>query len=130
MVFNLDDGVNLNIRRTAESSGEVLARVVNGASMRLIGVGESGAWAYVEYKPAEGGTIVGWAGTLYLKFEFRTKPQTVEELTVQELIEPVDEATLRGEISADAPGLIQPTVDPLRSVNVALVVGLGPGVSA
>ncbi len=128
-VFNLDTGVNLNIRRTPQSSGEVLARVVTGTSMRLIGVGASGQWAYVEYKPAGGGTIVGWAGTLYLKFTFRTKPQTVEELEVQELIIPVDEATLRGDVSDDAPGIIQPTADPLRGVNVAQVVGLNAGVS-
>jgi len=129
VVFNLDTGVNLNIRRTAQSSGEVLARVTTGSSLRLIGVGTSGQWAYVEYKPAEGGTILGWAGTLYLKFEFRTKPLTVEELVAQKLIVAVDEATLRGDISDDAPGLIQPTADPLRGVTVAQVVGLNTGVS-
>lgn len=129
VVFNLDEGVNLNIRRTAESGGEVLVRVPNGTSMRLIGVGASGNWAFVEYSPVEGGTVVGWAGTLYLKFEFRTKPQTVEELTAQNLLDTVDEATLRGEIRGDVPGLVQPTADPLRGVNVAQVVGLNPGVS-
>jgi uncharacterized protein YgiM (DUF1202 family) len=129
VVFNLDAGVNLNIRRTPESDGEVLARVLSGTSMRLIGVGSSGQWAFVEYNPAEGGTIRGWASTLYLRFEFRGKPQTVEELTAANLITAVDEATLRGSVSADAPGLTQPTADPLRGVNVAQVVGLNPGVS-
>jgi len=129
VVFNMFDGVMLNIRRTAESGGEVLANVANDTSMRLIGVGDSGQWAFVEYKPVEGGTILGWASTLYLKLEFRTKSQTVEELTAQNLIQPVDEATLRGSISADAPGLVQPTADPLRGVTVAQVVGLNPGVS-
>lgn len=129
VVFNLDAGVNLNIRRTAEGGGEVLVRVPSGTSMRLIGVGASGNWAFVEYSPAEGGTVEGWAGTLYLNFEFRGKPQTIEELEAQDLIQPVDEATLRGEIRGDVPGLTQPTADPLRGVNVAQVVGLNPGVS-
>ncbi|MCU0474952.1 MAG: DUF4397 domain-containing protein [Anaerolineae bacterium] len=129
VVFNLDAGVNLNIRRTPETGGEVLARVLSGTSMRLIGVGASGTWAFVEYEPAEGGTITGWAGTLYLRYEFRGKVQTVEELTAASLIQAVDEATLRGTISADAPSLAQPTADPLRGVNVAQVVGLNPGVS-
>jgi SH3-like domain-containing protein len=129
VVYNLDAGVNLNIRRTAQSGGEVLARVTSGTSLRLIGVGTSGNWAFVEYSPVEGGTITGWAGTLYLKFEFRTKPQTVAELTAQNLIQAVDEATLRGEIRGDVPGLVQPTADPLRGVTVAQVVGLNPGVS-
>lgn len=129
VVFNLDAGVNLNVRRTAESGGEVLARVLSGTSLRLIGVGDSGQWAFVEYAPAEGGTIRGWAGTLYLRYEFRGREQTLEELTAAGLVEPVDEATLRGEVSADAPGVVQPTADPLRGVNVAEVVGLNPGVS-
>lgn len=129
VVFNLDAGVNLNIRRTPSSSGEVLARVVSGTSLRLIGVGDSGNWAFVEYSPTEGGTVTGWAGALYLRFEFRGKVQTVEELVAQDLIEDVDEATLRGEIRGDVPGLVQPTLDPLRGVNVATVVGLNPGVS-
>ncbi|MBK8134604.1 MAG: DUF4397 domain-containing protein [Chloroflexi bacterium] len=129
IVFNLDPGVGLNIRRTPETTGEVLGRVLSGGSMELVGFGASGDWAFVEYLPAEGGSVRGWAGTLYLQYAFRGRPVDLEEMTALGLLEAVDEATLRGSVTAGAPPLIQPTVNPLRNVNVALVVGLDAGVN-
>lgn len=129
IVFNLDPGVGLNIRRTPETTGEVLGRVLTGGSMELVGFGASGDWAFVEYLPAEGGTIRGWAGTLYLRYEFRGRAVDLAEMTALNLLDPVDEATLRGAVTAGAPPLIQPTADPLRNVNVATVVGLDAGVN-
>lgn len=129
VVFNLDPGVGLNIRRTAESSGEVLGRMELGQNARLVGIGQSGEWAFVEFEPAEGGTISGWAGMLYLRYEYRGRSVTLDEVRALNLLTEVDEATRRGSVTAGAPPLVQPTQDPLRGVNVATVVGLDAGVS-
>lgn len=129
IVFNLDPGVGLNIRRTPDSAGEVLGRMEAGQNARLIGIGQSGDWAFVEFEPAEGGTISGWAGTLYLRYEYRGRSVTLDEVRALNLLTDVDEATRRGVVTAGAPPLVQPTQDPLRNVNVATVIGLDPGVS-
>jgi SH3-like domain-containing protein len=129
IVFNLDAGVGLNIRRTADSSSEVLARIEIGTSSQLVGIGASGDWAFLEYSPPEGGTISGWASTLYLRYEFRGRSVTLDEAAALNLLNPVDEATQRGAVTAGAPGLVQPTQDPLRNSNVITVVGLNPGIN-
>ena len=129
VVFNLDPGVALNIRRTPESGGEVLGRMQSGESARLVGFGASGEWAYVEFEPAEGGTVEGWAATLYLRYEFRGRAVDLAEMTSLGLLQPVDEATLRGSVTAGTAPVAQPTADPLRGVNVGTVVGLDAGVS-
>lgn len=129
VVFNLDPGVALNIRRTPESGGEVLGRMQSGESARLVGFGESGEWAYVEFTPAEGGTVEGWAATLYLRYEFRGRAVDLAEMTSLGLLQPVDETTRRGSVTAGTAPLTQPTADPLRGVNVGTVVGLDAGVS-
>jgi SH3-like domain-containing protein len=129
IVIGLDTGVNLNIRRTAESTGEILARVVSGGELELVGIGESGDWAFVRYRPIEGGVISGWASTQYLRYEFNGRGIDIEEMQTRNLLEEVDEETLRGEISQDAPGLTQPTENPFRDAIVATVVGLNEGVA-
>jgi uncharacterized protein YgiM (DUF1202 family) len=128
VVTQLDEGVNLNIRRTASDDSEVLARVASGTSLRLIGLGESGDWAFVEFAPLEGGTITGWANTEYLRYEFRDAVIEREEMDARELLEEVDEETLRGEVSDDAPSVSEPTRAPLRDVIVGTVVPLSEGV--
>jgi uncharacterized protein YraI len=101
----------------------------SGESARLVGFGDSGEWAFVEFEPAEGGTVEGWAATLYLRYEFRGRAVDLDEMTSLGLLQPVDEATLRGSVTAGTAPVAQPTADPLRGVNVGTVVGLDPGVS-
>jgi uncharacterized protein YgiM (DUF1202 family) len=128
IVTQLDAGVNLNIRRTAASDSEVLARVASGTALELIGLGESGDWAFVRYRPLEGGAITGWANTQYLAYQFRGAPIDFEEMETRELLDPVDEATLRGDVSDDAPALSEPTRSPLRDVIVGTVIPLNEGI--
>lgn len=128
VVFNLDPGIGLNIRRTPESSGEILARILNGDKTQLVGFGESGDWAFVIYESPEGGTVRGWASTLYLRYEYRERAIELDEMISRDLLDEVDEATLRGSVTAGTSPVAQPTVDPLRGVTVAQVVGLDAGI--
>lgn len=129
VVFNLDPGVSLNIRRTPEASAEVLARAQSGESPKLVGFGESGDWAFIEYTTPDGGTVRGWASTLYLRYEYRGRAVDLDEMTALALLQPVDEATLRGSVTAGTAPVVPPTPNPLRNVNVATVVGLDAGIN-
>jgi SH3-like domain-containing protein len=124
-VFNLDPGVNLNIRRTPDTAGEVLARVGNGTLMEFLGIKESGDWMFVSYSPPEGGAVTGWVNSIYIELLLNDEPITLEELEAEEMlvIIPDDE---RGEVSADAGGVVLPTVDPLKDAIVAEVT-IDPG---
>jgi hypothetical protein len=124
-VFNLDTGVNLNIRRTAETGGEVLERVGNGTLMEFLGLKESGDWVFVRYSPAGGGTITGWVNAIYVELLFNDQLVTLEELEARELLvfTPDDE---RGEVRGDVGGVVLPTIDPLRDAVVAEVT-IDPG---
>lgn len=124
-VFNLNQGTNLNIRRTANTDGEVLARVGNGTQLEFIGLGASGEWVFVGYRPAEGGRITGWASQLYLRYIWRGQVAELSELAERNLLVTIDETRI-GEVSADAPPPVQPTVDPLKDAYVAFVQ-LDPG---
>jgi uncharacterized protein YgiM (DUF1202 family) len=120
-VFNLNQGTNLNIRRTASVDGEVLARLPNGTQLEFIGLGASGEWVFVGYRPAEGGRITGWASQTYLRYIWRGEIAELGELAERNLLVTLDETAI-GEVSADAPPLVQPTVDPLKDAYIALVV--------
>jgi SH3-like domain-containing protein len=128
VVTQLDEGVNLNIRRTADETSEVLARVASGTVLQLIGLGASGDWAFVSYAPMEGGTVTGWANREYLRFEFRDAVIDEEEMAARELLEEVDEETLRGEVDGTTPVVGQPTRPPLRDVIVGTVIPLNDGI--
>jgi uncharacterized protein YgiM (DUF1202 family) len=128
VVSQLDEGVNLNIRRTAKTDSEVLARVATGLSLELIGFGTSGDWAFVRYRPTEGGAVTGWASTLYLSYKFRGATIGLDEMKTRNLLQDVDEETLIGEVSKDAPPLTSPTQNPLKDVVVATVVELNEGI--
>lgn len=121
-VFNLDPNVNLNIRRTPQTTGEVLARVSNGQELEFLGVGESGNWVFVGYEPPEGGRVTGWASQLYIRYTFNGAPINFEQMEARGLFLTADEETQRGVVSAGTPPLAQPTVDPLRDAFVATVV--------
>ncbi len=124
-VFNLNQGTNLNIRRTASVDGEVLARLPNGTQLEFIGLGASGEWVFVGYRPAEGGRITGWASQTYLRYIWRGEITELSELAERNLLITIDETRV-GEVSADAPLPVLPTPDPLKDAYVALVV-LNPG---
>ncbi len=124
-VFNLNPGVNLNIRRIADSNGEVLARVTNGTVMEFLGIKEDRQWVFVRYLPPEGGSVTGWVSALYVQFSFNSRLINLEEMETRELlvITPDD---ARGEVDASSITVAIPTVDPVKDAYVAVVV-LDPG---
>ena len=124
-VFNLDTGVNLNIRRTPATGGEVLERVPNGTLMEFLGLKESGDWVFVRYSPAGGGSVTGWVNATYVEFMYNDRLITLEELEARELLViTLDDE--RGEVRGDVGAVVLPTVDPLRDAIVAEVT-IDPG---
>ena len=122
-VINLDFGVNLNLRRTPDSGGEVLARIPLNTVLDFVGLGESEDWAFVSFGPPEGGQVRGWVSTRFITYEFNNRSITLEELAVRNLLEYVDEETVRGAITAGTvPQVVAPTVDPQINAYVAEVM--------
>lgn len=119
-IIGLDSGVNLNVRRTPETTGEVLARVPNGTIADFVGVSEAGDWVFISLSPAEGGTITGWISSNYVQYQLNGEDITIEDLQIYNLY-PTTDITTIGRISEGAPPLVQPTVDPLRDAYVATV---------
>lgn len=120
VVFNLDAGVTLNIRRTRGTDGEVLARVANGTVFGFIGVAEDEEWAFIEYLPPEGGTITGWVSTGFIQYQLNGEVVDLATLEVEEMLAFVDDET-RGEIRGDLSRPPLPTPDPLEDVVVGEV---------
>ncbi|MFW5748736.1 MAG: DUF4397 domain-containing protein [Chloroflexota bacterium] len=123
--INLNPGVNLNIRRTPETTGEVIGGVPNNTVAELLGVTEDREWAYIQYEPAEGGTITGWVSDNFIQYEYQNRIVDLDELEQRELLEIIP-ADRRGSISADAPARAAPTQDPTRDAYLA-TVQINPG---
>lgn len=131
VVFNLNPGVSLNIRRTPSVTGEVLERIPLGTVLNFEGllaptdatalfIPSEVEWVFIEYAPPEGGTITGWVSTLYVQYEFNGEIIDVEELQERDLLEliPADRV---GQVRGGAEQAPLPTVDPLRDSYVAEV---------
>lgn len=120
-VFNLSFGVNLNIRRTKGTDGEVLERITNGTVVRFIGISEDREWAFIEYLPQGGGSITGWASALYLTYEYKygniERTISLEEMESRGLLEIIPDDR-RGEIRGASQAAL-PTLDPLKDRYVA-----------
>jgi uncharacterized protein YraI len=126
-VQGLDASTNLNIRRTPETSGEVLGRVGNGTVLDLVGLNEAEEWAYVTYRPESGGTVSGWVSVEYLKYQLNSKDIDLEALkayissfTYKPVYEVVPDDR-RGSIGSGVETVTLPTADPLKNAFVAEV---------
>ena len=118
VVIGLESGINLNIRRLPDSTGEVLARVQNDTVLDFIGLGTSGNWVFVRYITPENNIVTGWASTNFVEFRYRDQPVTTEELNSRGLLLTADEALERGEVSQGTPGVSQATRNPLQNTFV------------
>ncbi|NWG15962.1 MAG: DUF4397 domain-containing protein [Chloroflexi bacterium] len=124
-VFNLDPGVNLNLRRIPSTDGEVLVRLPNDTVTEFLSVLSNGEWVFVRYSPPEGGSITGWASTVYMQYSLNGKPIDFEGMDEEGLLV-IAEGTERGEVTANIAPVERPTVDPLRDAYIA-EVALDPG---
>lgn len=123
-VFNLDPTVNLNIRRTPATDGEVLTRVPNGTVTEFLGVNANRDWIFVRYTPAEGGSITGWGNALYLQLRYKGNLINYDELQSRELLVELT-GEERGAIEGGASQAPLPTVDPVKDQIVAQIVTPG-----
>ena len=127
IVQGLDASTNLNIRRTPETTGEVLGRVGNGTVLDLVGLNEADEWAFVIYRPDSGGTVSGWVSVEYLKYQLNSKDIDLEDLktyvsTFTDLpVYEVVEDERRGSIGSGVETITLPTPDPLKNAFVAEV---------
>ncbi len=124
-IINLNPGVNLNIRRTPETTGEILFGIPLGTVTALEGVNESREWAFIEYQPPQGGTVNGWISLQFAELQLNGTLASFERLEDQELLVIIPDDQ-RGTVTADAPRLATPTQDPTRDVYIA-TVQINPG---
>ncbi|MEZ4667508.1 MAG: DUF4397 domain-containing protein [Anaerolineae bacterium] len=120
-VFNLDAGVSLNIRRTADVQGEVLARVPNGAVMEFLGIKEDREWVFVRFSPPEGGSVTGWVNSLYVQYSYNDRRLSLEEIETRDLLVITPDDT-RGDVSAGVAAAGIPTANPTKNAYVAQVI--------
>ena len=123
VVFNLNPGVLLNVRRTKGTDGEVLARVAVGTVMSFLGIDEEQEWIFAEYLSPDGGAITGWVSFQYVQIQLNGGLSNLEEIAEEDetLIVILDEDT-RGEIRGNAERPALPTPDPLEDVVVGEVL--------
>jgi uncharacterized protein YgiM (DUF1202 family) len=119
-IQNLNPGVNLNIRRTPEATGEILFGIPVGTVTALTGVDADYEWGFIRYSPLQGGVVTGWVNLQYAGVELNGNVVSIESLIEQGLLE-VIEVERRGDVSADAPAAPVPTVDPTRNAYIARV---------
>ncbi len=122
--YNLNAGVNLNIRMANDVSSENLGQVANGDSLRLIGLDEADEWAYIEYKATDSVIISGWVSTQYVQILLDGRPTSLEALREFDasLISVVDDSTRGGiNLAGDAEAPAAPTKDPLLGAVLATV---------
>jgi uncharacterized protein YgiM (DUF1202 family) len=139
-VTGLNPGVNLNVRRTPTTAGEVLVRLPGGTVVEVIGFSgpdvaddvtptafdpTESEWAFIRYTPAEGGEVTGWVSTLYLEYAYNGRDVDVDELFEREVVEIIPEDR-RGEVGGGAEAAPLPTVDPLEDAYVGIVT-VNPG---
>lgn len=121
-VVGLDAGVNLQIRRTPETTGESLALVPNDTALELVGMIETEAqdWAFVRYTAPDGSSVTGWVATRFLIYSFRGNRTDLETLDSQGRL-PTVPPDRRGALGAGVAGPVAPTQDPLRNAVVGTI---------
>lgn len=104
VVFNLNPGVNLHIRRMPDITAESLALVPAGTVLEPLSILEDYSWTFVRYLPEGGGSITGWTATPYLQFVFRGQTylptqERIDELLMRSLLT-IGDPNQRGEVAA------------------------------
>ena len=121
IVGGLDEGVNLQIRRTPDVAGESLTLVPNGTALALLGMNEERSWAFVRYETEEG-RVTGWANALFLvEYSYQDQTLSFAELESRNLIETIAD-TERGTEAGEVAPPAAPTRDPMIDAVVGEVL--------
>lgn len=127
VVININPGANLNIRRYPNADSEVIGKIPVNTVLVFVGMVETDDWAFIEYATPEGGTIVGWVSTQYLRYEYNGRVYQLEDFkniisrsTSQALFEIIP-ATRPGEVLGNVRPVTVATPSPLRDAFVAVV---------
>lgn len=124
-VINLDPTANLNVRRTPDTTGEVLAQLPLNTTAEFLGLSESGDWIFLRYAAPEGIVTTGWASTGFLELNLNGQRTDVETLEAKGLMATALE-TQRGSQTVGAAPVAVPTLDPTIDAIIA-EVALDPG---
>ena len=73
-VYGLHADALLNLRRSNNAASEVLAQLPPNQLLRLIGLDEDEAWAFVEYQPEIGNPVRGWASMPFIELLLNGSP--------------------------------------------------------
>lgn len=114
-IYNLNQGVSLNVRRTPDINGEVIARLPLNTIAEFIGLGENGEWVFISYTAPEGGSVTGWVSTLYAQLLLNDEVVTPDDLFAEDLLEFTD-LDVRGEITNG--GVADPVSVPTEAAAV------------
>ena len=125
VVINLSPSANLNLRRTPDSNGEILAQLPLNTVTTFGGVNLEGDWTFVTYNAPDGSAVTGWASSGFLQYQLNGNLTTLEELEVRGLLTITPDDT-RGSVTTGAGVIVAPTIDPIRDSIVA-EVALDPG---
>ncbi len=126
IVTGINQGANLNLRRTPDTTGEVLAPVPAGTVLDFLGVNEARTWLFVRYISLDGMNYTGWVSTSFVQLNLNDQPTTLDVLQARSLLVITPNET-RGTAEAGAPPVVAATRDPLRNVVVAEVTGVNAG---
>jgi SH3-like domain-containing protein len=124
-VTNLDPTANLNVRRTPDTTGEVLAQLPLNTVAEFLGIAESGEWIFLRYSAPEGVVTTGWASAGFLEIGLNGESADLERLEAEGLLTTADE-TQRGSQTIGAAPVVVPTLDPTIDAVIA-EVALDPG---
>ena len=128
VVYNLNPDATLNIRRTPDTLGEVLAAVPAGTVLEPSLILEDYSWVFVTFRPAEGGEVTGWVSSEYLQFVFRGNAYFITSERFEELLQrsliAIGEGTERGSLSGVTGAAA--TASPSNAQFFGLVYNLNP----
>lgn len=126
-VGGLAAGTNLNVRRLPDTTSEVLASLPNGTIASFVGNSEDDQWVYLEYTSPEGGTVTGWASTLFLSYQLNGANIRLDDLkvaidrTTREPLFAVVPLETAGSVRGNVTVVSVATANPLKDQFVATV---------
>jgi uncharacterized protein YgiM (DUF1202 family) len=122
-VVGIEPTAHLNLRRTPDTNGEVLAPLPATAVMDFLGINQDRTWVFIRYISQDGITYTGWVSIGFVQLNLNDQPTNFSVLESRHLlvITPIE---TRGTSETGAPPVVAATRDPLRNVTVGEVTGV------